>query len=118
MTLKINDQDIELKYSFRSLMYYEQGTGKPFDFSNITPQSMLDMFFYIVIASLQKARQPVITMLDFLDVLDENGGEKCIGEFGYWFVDAMRKEYAVADSVDQEKPEDDKKQSKGKKNKN
>lgn len=99
MKLLINDEPIELVYSFRSSMYYEQISGHSLDFQKMETQDLINLYYSVVVASLQKARKPIISMLDFLDVIDDNGGEKSIMEFTNWYVDIMKKEFELLDST-------------------
>lgn len=104
MTLKINDENIELAYSFRSGIYFEQIAHKPLDLTNISSEDFVTLFYCIVLASLQKAKKPVITMLDFLDIVDDNGGEKCLMEFSDWYIAIMKAQYEVLTDDNDKKP--------------
>ena len=95
MTLKINNEDITLVYSFRSSLYFEQIAGHNLDFNTLTANDLVTLFYSVTIASLQKAKKPIITMLDFLDVIDDNGGEKCLTDFTTWYVDVLKAQYEV-----------------------
>jgi len=95
MTLKINNEDITLVYSFRSALYFEQIAGHNLDFNTLTANDLVTLFYSVTIASLQKAKKPVITMIDFLDVIDDNGGDKCLTDFTEWYVDVLKAQYEV-----------------------
>ena len=95
MILKINNEDITLVYSFRSSLYFEQIAGHNLDFNTLTANDLVTLFYSVTIASLQKAKKPVITMIDFLDVIDDNGGEKCLSDFTTWYVDVLKAQYEV-----------------------
>lgn len=95
MILKINNEDITLVYSFRSSLYFEQIAGHNLDFNTLTANDLVTLFYSVTIASLQKAKKPVITMIDFLDVIDDNGGEKCLTDFTTWYVDVIKAQYEV-----------------------
>lgn len=105
MFFKLNEnKEVELKYSFRSSIYFEQITGHNIDLSKLTQNDVVTLFYCVVIASLQKAKEPVIPMLDFLDAIDDfNGGEKCILEFGNWYVDVLKAQFEVLDSTEDNK---------------
>lgn len=105
MIFKLNENEtVELKYSFRSAIYFEQITNKNVDFQNFTANDLITLFYSVVIASLQKEHKPVITMLAFMDCIDDyNGGDKCVLEFSNWYVDIMRAQYEAMDSVTPEK---------------
>ena len=104
MIFKLNENEsVELKYSFRSAIYFEQITNHNLDFSNMTQNDLLILFYSVVVASLQKANKPVITMLAFMDCIDDyNGGEQCLLDFANWYVDIMKKEFELLDSTTEE----------------
>ena len=103
MKIKINNEEIELVYSFRSAVYFEQIAGHNLDFTKMSQNDLIILFYCVVIASLQKAKKPVITMLDFMDAIDENYGEKCIIDFSNWYVQTITAQYEVLNSMDDEK---------------
>ena len=100
MKIKLNENDeLELKYSFRSMIYFEQIQGRSIDYNNFTANDLMVLFYCVFIASLQKAKRPICTMLDFLDIVDENGGEKAITNFSEWFTDVVTKQYDLVNSL-------------------
>ena len=103
MKIKINNEEIELVYSFRSAVYFEQIAGHNLDFTKMSQNDLITLFYCVVIASLQKAKKPVITMLDFMDAIDENNGQKCIIDFSNWYVQTITAQYEVLNSMDDEK---------------
>lgn len=105
MKMKINGEEIELVYSFRSNVYFEQITGHAVDFSKLDSNDLITLFYCNVISSLQKAKKPTISMVDFLDVVDDNNGEKCILEFSNWFVKEMQAQYEILESSEDKKEE-------------
>ena len=42
-------------------------------------------------------------MLDFMDAIDENNGEKCIIDFSNWYVQTITAQYEVLNSMGDEK---------------
>lgn len=98
MILKINNEDIELVYSFRSSIYFEQISNHSLNFENFTSNDLLTLFFCVVTASLQKAKKPIISMNDFMDAIDDNGGDKCIYEFSQWYINVMKNQYEINDA--------------------
>ena len=105
MTLKINNEDITLVYSFRSALYFEQITGHNLDFNTLSANDLVTLFYSVVMASLQKAKKPIITMIDFLDVVDDNGGDRCLTEFTNWYVEVLKAQYEVLVEEEDKKPE-------------
>lgn len=106
MKIKLNENDeLELVYSFRSNIYFEQIQGKTIDFNNFSSNDLVTLFYCIFLSSLQKAKKPTVSMIDFLDIIDENGGEKCLIDFSNWYVDIIQKEYEIMNSMSDDKEE-------------
>lgn len=95
MKLKIGNEELELVYSFRSSIYFESITGHSLDFTKLTSNDLITLFYSVVVATLQKAKKPVISMLDFLDVIDDSGGEKCLVDFSNWYIGIMKTQYEL-----------------------
>ena len=95
MKLKIGNEELELVYSFRSSIYFEQITGHSLDFTKLTSNDLITLFYSVVVATLQKAKKPVISMLDFLDIVDDNGGEKCLVDFSNWYIGIVKNQYEL-----------------------
>lgn len=90
MKININGHELELHYSLRILINYEELTGKSLDFADLTSVSnLIKLYYAAVIASLQYARMPLdVTWEDFLDFVDEDG-EKGLMDFGNWYAKSM-----------------------------
>lgn len=100
MTLKYNEKEIELTYSFRANIYFEQIQKKNIDFSNLDANDVITLFYCYFISSLQKKKEPMIDMLTFLDIIDDNGGEKCVMDFSNWLIDIMKTQYEIIGSME------------------
>lgn len=105
MKLKYQDKEIELVYSFRSNIYFEQIQGKNIDFTNFTGTDLMTLFYCVFIASLQKVKLPIIKLQDFMDVIDDNGGDRCLVEFSNWYVSILQAQYEAIGSMDNNKEE-------------
>ena len=79
MKITIKGNEIELKYSIRALMMYENVEGKTFQ-----PKSLQDImtFFYCVVISSSKDYS--ITFDDFIDFVDEDN--TLITNFTEWLL--------------------------------
>lgn len=99
MKLKFKDFELELTYSFRIMIYFEQISGHSMDPTKFGTQDLINLFYSTVISSLQKEKRPIITMIDFLDLIDENGGEKCLMEFSNWYEKIIIAQYELLDST-------------------
>ena len=97
MFFKLNETEtVELKYSFRSAIYFEQIAGHSIDFTKLNANDLITLFYCVVIASLQKAKKPVITMLEFMDCIDEyNGGDKYLTDFAEWYISVIKKQFEL-----------------------
>lgn len=111
MRLKINGEDLELVYSFRSAIYFEQIAQHSLDLSNFTANDLITLFYAVVVASLQKSKKPMIDMLTFMDVVDDSGGDKCITDFSNWYVGVLKEQYELL-GEQQEDIKEEKKQVK------
>lgn len=103
MKLKIGSEELELVYSFRSSIYFEQIAGHNLDFAKLSANDLITLFYSVFVASLQKAKKPVITMIDFMDIVDDNGGEKCLVDFSNWYIDIIKAQYELLTEEKEEK---------------
>ena len=106
MNLKINGEDITLVDSFRVYMYFEEIAGHNLNFNNFTSNDLMILFYSVVITSLQKAKKQLIPFIDFLDVVDDNGGDKCVLEFSNFYIGMIKKQYEVLDDMQVEEKEE------------
>ena len=107
MKLKYQDKEIELIYSFRSNIFFEQIQGKNIDFTHFTGTDLMTLFYCVFIASLQKAKLPIIKIQDFMDVIDDNGGNQCLIDFSNWYVGVVSAEYEAIGSMDNKEVKQD-----------
>lgn len=77
MKIKLNDKEIELKYSFRALMAYENVMDKSLEMNTLS--DILTFFYCIVITS---ARDNSIKFDDFMDYVDKH--PEAVAEFNSW----------------------------------
>lgn len=84
MKVVIKDKEIELKYSFRALMIYENIQGKAF---NPTTVSDMIVFMYSVVLASDKSMN--IKFDDFMDFVDNN--PLLINEFSEWLSGVFNK---------------------------
>lgn len=99
MKLKYQDKEIELLYSFRANIYFEQLQGKNVDFQNFSSNDMIMLFYCIFISTLQKNKMPIVSFTDFLDIIDDNEGDKCLINFANWYVEIIKNEYVLVSDM-------------------
>lgn len=97
MKITYKDKEIELKYSFRSLMIYENIMNKSFK-----PESLTDVitFFYCVVIS--NMRDETIQFDEFVDYLDEE--PQRLTDFSQWLLEQSVANAKKAMTVPDEKP--------------
>lgn len=82
MKITIKDKEIELKYTMRSMLMYENITDKTF-----MPNTMTDIVTYMYCVVLSSTKDYSLSFDDFLDYIDENVG--VINEFSQWLTDIV-----------------------------
>ena len=93
MKVLIKDQEIELKYSFRSLIVYEEIMGETLT----VPQTLKEILvlFYSVILSSAKGSLQDFTWDNFIDWLDDNPGKTV--EFSNWLKDVLEAQNNITE---------------------
>lgn len=95
MKVKIKDREIELKYSFRSLIIYENIQNKTF-----APQTMTDVLVFFYCSIVGSDRDVVLSFDDFLDMIDEN--PELVTEFSEWLTNELNKDSMLENKTDEE----------------
>lgn len=84
MKLHINDKDVELRWSFRSLLLFENIMQKSFE-----PKGLTDIITYMYCVIVSSDKDLNFTYDDFLLYLDEH--PYLIKEFTEWLQKAVEK---------------------------
>ena len=107
MKVKINDQEIELVYSMRAFVIYENIAGDSLDFSNFKSLKQLTTtFLAFVYASAQKQGININwTYDDYMNWLDDNNGYTILNEFALWLADQIQAQFNLLPKTE----DDDKK---------
>lgn len=97
MKINIKNQEIELTYSMRIYILFENITNKSLSFKSIESYTSLIVLFYSsIIATIQKQKLNIQLSYDeFMDWLDENNGEQMIKEFSTWFTTCLTNNIAL-----------------------
>jgi len=95
MKIKIKEKEVELKYSIRSLMLFENIMNKTFSIEN-TQDSIV--FFYCVLIASDKTLK--LTFDEFIDAIDED--PSIVTDFAEWLstnnkVNKLAEEEITAD---------------------
>lgn len=104
MKIKIKDQTLDLHYSMRIYIIYEQMTDKsidPSDFNKMT--NVITLLYATILATLQYNRLPAsLDWNDFIDWVDEQG-DNLIVDFSNWFMTEVNAQKSAEPVKEQKK---------------
>ena len=89
MRINIKDKEIELKYTFRAYIIYEQITDE-----NFTPKGLKEIITLFYSFLMSSDRDNTITFDEFVDYLDEN--PTVLDEFSQWLKEHMEVQRRVS----------------------
>lgn len=101
MTIKIKDREVTLKYSFRSLMLYENIQKKSFN-----PETTTDVLVFMFCVIMGSDKDIDLDFNEFLDMVDDN--PNLVIEFSNWLTFEINK----SNMLSPEEEEDEKKKVK------
>ena len=86
MKIKIKEQELELHYSLRIYMFYENIMGHSIDMQTISSYTSLVVLFYsAILATLQYEHKNLdITYDEYMDWLDSQ--HNILADFASWFI--------------------------------
>lgn len=100
MVINIKGKDVTLKYTFKSMMMYENITNKAFAPSTLT--EVIIFMFCVIIASDKSAQ---LTFEELIDIVDDN--PSLLEDFSEWLTKEVNKQNLLAQDrepvVDEEK---------------
>ena len=114
MKINIKNQEIELTYSMRIYILFENITNKSLSFDSINSYTSLIVLLYSsIIATIQKQKLNIQwSYHEFMDWLDENNGEQMIKEFSTWFTTCLTNNIALQKNEESKENTSDKKKKK------
>lgn len=83
MKITIKEKEIELKYTLRSMLMYENITDQTFN-----PQTMTDLITYMYCVVVASSKDYTLKFDEFIDYIDDN--PNVINEFGNWIQDVVK----------------------------
>lgn len=95
MKVTIKDKEIELKYTFRSLMIYEKIMGGTFN-----PKGLTEIMAYFYATIMASDKNCTISFDDFMDWVDENPA--VVAEFSQWLVSVMQRNGYISNADNKE----------------
>lgn len=100
MKINIKGKDVELRYSMRSLIMFENITSKTFN-----PQTTLDVMIYFLCVLLASDKTLQLTLDELIDIVDED--PKKLEAFSNWLTGEINKQNLLSQDthveVDDEK---------------
>lgn len=84
MTFTINNIEVTLKQSFRSLVMYEQMAGHSFN-----PTTTFDILLYLYAHILGSSKEVKLSFDEFMDWIDDN--PQIVTEFGNWLIEEAKR---------------------------
>ena len=87
MKINIKDIDLELHYSMRMYILYENILGKALNFENASSYtSVIVLFYSAIMATIQHKKLDItLTYDEYMDWLDEQNAQELLAEFSSWF---------------------------------
>jgi len=98
MKVEINNKEIELKYTFRAYMIFEQITDHSFMGNNLS--DFITFFYSVLMAS---DRELAIDFDNFIEWLDDNPDK--LNEFTEWMIANTKKQSELSNSKKEVKEE-------------
>lgn len=114
MNIKIKNINLELQYTSRAFIHFEDMTGNSYDPNNmIGTKNQVIMFLCFILGSIEKQKLNItFTWDEYLDFLDDNNDYMILIEFANWFNNESNARYA---QLPKEEETDDMPVQKGKK---
>ena len=91
MNIIINNQSIELKYTFRAMMIYEKITGEAFN-----PKGITELMIYLYSIILASAKDISLSFDDFMNWIDEN--PTVLNDFTIWITSIISRNSLFSES--------------------
>lgn len=101
MIVKIKDRDVELKYSLRSIMLYENIQKKSF-----APETTTDVLVFMFCVLVGSDKDLQLDFNEFLDMIDDN--PNLVVEFSNWLVAETTKNNQLSPDDEKKKLKKDK----------
>jgi len=107
MKITYNGKTVDLHWSYRVHMMFENATGYSID--KIKTANDVNILFYCVfVSTLQYNKiENSLSYFDFMNWVDDNGNDKLFIEFNEWFLKTMTQKDELAKEPDAEDKEAD-----------
>lgn len=104
MKIKILENEIELKYSIRMNIIYENIAGETLDFTNISSIKQISTLMLACIYSSAQIQGITLNLTydAYMNWLDANGGYQILNEFAIWLADEMMAQYNLLPKTEED----------------
>lgn len=102
MKINIKDKELNLKYSFRSMMIYEKITGVSFN-----PRGITEIIVYFYSTILASDKDIALTLDEFVDWIDEH--PNMLNDFSVWMTSIIEKNSTMGEDEENSDDENSKK---------
>lgn len=102
MTINIKGKDIELKYTIRSLVLYENIMGKSFQ-----PETTMDVIVFFLCVLLASDKTLQLTLDELIDAIDNDN--MLMSKFSEWLTNEITKQNIMSQDTHIEVNDDSKK---------
>lgn len=102
MKINIKDKEIELKYTIRSLVLFENIMGKPFN-----PEGTLDVIVFYLCVLLASDKTLQLTLDELIEAIDNDN--KLLVDFSDWLTNEISKQNMMSQDTHVEVTEESKK---------
>ena len=110
MKVRIQDTDLELKFTVGTTHEYETKYQRPFDITQLGMHSVLMDYFYCNVYMMMKEQKKQLEMTEeeFFQWIDENGGYGLLNEYGYWLAKQIQIQLKLTpqEEIEEETEED------------
>ena len=98
MKITIKDTNLELKYSIRTNIMYENVLEKSLDYSKLNNVSEITQLFYCnILATMQANKMPLdLTWDEYIEWLDENGGYSYLNDYALWLTKQLEIQFNIS----------------------
>lgn len=100
MKINIKGKDVELKYSFRALMMYENIKNESF-----SPKTLTDVIIFMLCVIMSSCKNMQLTFDELIDIIDDK--PELLEQFSIWLTAEVTKQNMLAQdsevTVDEEK---------------
>lgn len=108
MKITLNEKELDLHYSYRIHIMFEEVLERPVDFGKMTMSDIEKLFFFTIISTLKYNKIDYdLTFEDFRNWVDDNGNDQLLLDYFNWLVkDVMKVQEDLIKPLTEEQKEE------------